>query len=404
MNGSKRIVAHFVRKNTQFKASFIRNQIVSHLEYEPILVWRSEVSKIHDGGFAAFDAAAYPGLNLSQGENWMERALFKGPKILSSRQVKAVLDMLKKRQVSLCHFHYGTDCGVFFPLLRRMNLPAVVSFYGYDCSSFPRLLFGYGSRYLQNRVFRDAAAVLAMSPDMKEDLMRAGCPEEKIIVHYYGTDCRRFFMEREYGEKKEIHLLILASLVPQKGHMFLFRSLLALQQAGVRSWKLTVIGVGELESQLREFAAGHGLTDQITFLGAIPYASPEMMEAYRRADVFVHPSVVAENGDKEGIPGTIIEAMSAGLPVISTYHAGIPYVIKDMETGLLVKEWDIDGLKDAIARLMRDPALIRRLGKNGQSFALESLDLYSQEQELERIYRQLIASGQTEKNEMAGFR
>lgn len=398
MSINKPKVAHFVRKSSQLRASFIQNQIVSHLDYEPVLVWRKQASRLYDGGYAAFDYSVYPALDLSVTQGWVEKALFAGPKVLSRRQVERVARFLESEEVQICHFHYGTDCGIYYPFTRELKIPSVVSFYGYDSSSFPGLLFGYGRAYLQKRVFSNVSAVLAMSPDMKHDLIKAGCPEEKIIVHYYGTDCKRFDMHRQYPEKGHLNLLILASLVPQKGHIFLFKSLLALLQSGVRNWKLEVIGVGESADQIKNFAQKNGLSEFVRFMGGIPYGSAEMMEAYRRADIFVHPSVVAENGDKEGIPGTVIEAMAAGLPVVSTYHAGIPYVISHGKTGLLVQEWDTEELSGAIARLIADPSLRQQLGTAAQTEALQTLELREKEKELEDIYSRLTGVGASIQN------
>lgn len=386
-------VAHFVRKNTQLRASFIRNQIAAHQKYQAAVVWRKNVSKPLDGGFADFDQEAHPALDLSQGEGWKEKVLFSGPKMLSGRQVNRVLEFLDRYGAGLCHFHYGSDCGVFFPLLRKLKMPSVVSFYGYDCSSFPRRYYGYGATFLRNRVFADATAVLAMSPDMKADLIKAGCPEEKIVVHYYGTDTGRFYMERAYPEKQSVNLLILASLVPQKGHMALLRSLERLIGSGVDNLSLRIVGTGELEQALKSYVLERNLSRHVAFAGPIKYASEEMMREYAMADIFVHPSVEASNGDKEGIPGTIIEAMAAGLPVVSTYHAGIPYVIEHEKTGLLAPEYDADALSIVIERLVRDAGLRKRLGLAGQQYACRSLELGRKEAELEQIYDTLLGFG-----------
>ena len=382
-------VLHLIRKNTQLKASFIGNQIANHIDFQPYVVFRENRNGALDGGFAAFDLDEVAYLDLSQSATSYEDLLFKTTKTLSKRQVRSIIDFIENHQIDRLHFHYGTDCGAFFPLLKYLDLPSVVSFYGYDCSSFPSFMLGYGSRYLKNRVFDRVTSVLAMSPDMKQDLMKAGCPEEKIVVHYYGTDTRRFYMDRSYEAKETVTLLILATLVPQKGHLFLLRSVKQLIDSGVVNFKLRIVGAGELEEELHSFVLRHNLGNYVSFTGAIKYASEEMMSEYSNADIFVHPSVVAPNGDKEGIPGTIIEAMSAGLPVISTYNSGIPYVIEHDKTGLLVEEHDIKALSKSIENLITDPALRKKIGLAGQKHACENLDLHTKELELEKTYENL---------------
>jgi len=130
--------------------------------------------------------------------------------------------------------------------------------------------------------------------------------------------------------------------------------------------------------------------DYVSYKGKITYASQEHLKILNDADVFIHPSVTAGNGDKEGIPGAIVEAMSAGLPVISTYHAGIPYIIEHNKTGLLVKEWDIKALTEAIICLAERVELRKKLGLAAQKYALENLDLLQKEKELETIYNNLL--------------
>lgn len=398
MSSRKPKVAHFVRKDSQLRlSSFIRNQIVSHQHYEPVLVWRNHVPSMSAAGFADFDFSDYAVLDLSEGENWKEKALYAGPKMLSQRQVKNALRFLKRHEVSICHFHYGTDCSVFYPLLKKIGVPSVASFYGYDCSSFPRLYFGYGATFLKKRVFDDISAVMAMSPDMKTDLIRAGCPENKIVVHYYGTDTERFFMERDYPGKGSVTLLILATLAPQKGHLALLKSIKRLMESGVSNFTLRIVGSGELEHSLKAYVRDNGLSQNVIFTGAVKYASDEMMAEYRNADIFVHPSVEASNGDKEGIPGTIVEAMSAGLPVVSTHHAGIPYIIENERTGFLTPEYDEHALSGTLKRLIADAGLRKRAGLAGQKYACQHLALAAREQELEEIYGRLIHAGKAVK-------
>ena len=124
--------------------------------------------------------------------------------------------------------------------------------------------------------------------------------------------------------------------------------------------------------------------------GKIIYGSDIHLKALFNADVFIHPSVTAENGDKEGIPGAIVEAMASGLPVISTYHAGIPYIIENQQTGVLVNEWDVDALAEGILELAENSSKRKMIGLAGQEYAMNNLDLFEKEKELEEIYMSLI--------------
>jgi colanic acid/amylovoran biosynthesis glycosyltransferase len=172
--------------------------------------------------------------------------------------------------------------------------------------------------------------------------------------------------------------------------LFVLRAIKRLKDLGINNFELRIVGSGELEEKIKSYVTKNYLTNYVNLLGSMNYASKEMIEELKNADIFIHPSVIAPNGRKEGIPGTIIEAMVTGLPVISTYHAGIPYVIKNLETGILVKEWDISELMEKIKLLIDDVKLRDKLGKAGQKFAIENLDLVKKETELENIYNSLL--------------
>jgi colanic acid/amylovoran biosynthesis glycosyltransferase len=291
--------------------------------------------------------------------------------------------------IDIIHYHYGTDAGVFIKAGASTGIPSLVSFYGYDCSSFPQWYFGLGARYLR-RVFNNVDYCLAMSEDMKSDLLEIGCPQEKIIVHYYGTDVQEFPTKRTYEQKNEVVFLSVGYLVPQKGHMFTLTALKKALRLTRKRMELRIVGEGRLEASLKEYVARNDLSAYVRFVGPLDYLSREFLEEYHRADVFVHPSVVSETDEKEGIPGAVVEAMAAGLPVLSTYHAGIPSVITNNSTGLLVDEWDSDRLAENMCLLARDIESRRRIGRSAQRYALENLDLRQKEIELESIYDRVI--------------
>ena len=133
------------------------------------------------------------------------------------------------------------------------------------------------------------------------------------------------------------------------------------------------------------------MSSYVEMMGKVVYGSIQHFKEFQEADVFIHPSITDKNGDKEGIPGAIVEAMSAGLPVISTYHAGIPYVIENGKTGLLVNEWDVNSLANVILKLTDDYSLRKELGQSGQENALANLNLNEKERELEKIYGSIIS-------------
>jgi len=386
-------VTHLVRWFLPYTASFIRNQIMYHERYAPKVVYLQQ----KEGDFQKEIATRIETANPFQRS--FDRWVYGKSRMLTPAAKNRVKALLREQSPDVLHAHYGVDCMVYADVIRELGIPACVSFYGYDCTSFPKRFGGYGKRLLQQHVFDNPGirAVLAMTEDMKRDLLNLGCPEEKIIVHYYGTETSPFFQEAARPRGETINVLIISGLQEKKGHCYLID---AFEKAGAATglpMHLHIVGEGPLRESIEQQVRSKGLTN-VTLHGSVPYGSIAHLNQLRKAHIFAHPSVTPPNGDKEGIPGAIIEAMAAGLPVISTYHAGIPYVLEDQKTGILVPERDVAALAEAIARLARDQAWRLRIARAGQAHALEHLDVGIKEKELECIYDQLPAARRSLKN------
>ena len=312
--------------------------------------------------------------------------------MLTADDRKRLLARLRLIKPDIAHIHYGVEAILFAPVLRSLNIPALVSFYGHDCTAFPKRAFGLGAYLLRRNVFNNPAVkvVTAMSPDMEKDLLALGCPAGKICVHYHGIDTGKFNRPREYRDRGEVTFVMISMLDPKKGHDVLIRAFAEALASTSVPIRLKIYGKGELESQLRSVIAATG-TDRIQFLGPLQFGSEEHIEALFSADVFIHPSRKPASGEKEGIPGAVAEAMAAGLPVITTRHAGIPYIIRNNETGLLVSENSVEELSRAIILLAQDASLRKKLGSAAREYALGTLDIMKKETELENLYDQ--ASG-----------
>jgi colanic acid/amylovoran biosynthesis glycosyltransferase len=370
----QRRVAHFVRKLLPPFTAFIRDQIMNQVRYKPYIIYKefidSDFSREIINSFTTFYCEKYKkGISKKYSQ-----FLYKNFRRLTPRDKKNIMSFLHDNKIDILHFHYGTDATMFIDIAKYSKIPSVVSFYGYDCSSFPHWYFGL-AKILLLRVFKYVDYCLAMSEDMKADLMKVGCPENKIIVHYHGIDIQKFFYNRQYERKNNITLLIVAYLVPQKGHLFLLQAFKKALVLTNKRLNLRVVGDGYLMPKLERFVRQNNMSTNISFIGALEHLSPEFLKEYHNADIFVLPSVVSQAKEKEGIPGTIVEAMASGLPVISTYHAGIPYIINHGENGYLVKEWDIDNLAKYMCQLAEDEELRESLGKKAQIFALKQLNL-----------------------------
>ncbi|MDO3628852.1 glycosyltransferase family 4 protein [Mucilaginibacter sp. BT774] len=311
-------------------------------------------------------------------------------RIINNKQKQFLKGKYEEHRPALIHGHFLTDTSYFHPFTKNIAIPKICSAYGYDVSRFPQYFFGLGRFYLQ-RVFDSYDRFLAMSDDMANDLVLMGCPQKKIRIHYHGIDTQLFNVERTYEDSDVYNILTIASLVPKKGHLTVLKSLATLKKMRPQLKVVyTVVGRGEMLESLEKFVAENGLRENVTFKGHIKHGD-EFLKILAQADVFVHPSVTDKRGDKEGIPGTIVQAMASGLPVIATHHAGIPDVIRANWNGLLIKENDDLQLAEFLSELSANSDKRKFLGENALNTAINELDIRKKTKELVNIYKKELS-------------
>ncbi len=215
-----------------------------------------------------------------------------------------------------------------------------------------------------------ATFVLVCSRSAERHLrLLAGPAADRVVLAPHGVDVDRFAPPPGAGPSGPMRVLSVGRLVAKKGHLVL---LLAIARvAAERPCSCRIIGSGPLRDQLQATIRRLGLTDVVTLVGSQTHQ--EVALAYGAADVFVQASRVLADGDRDGIPNSLLEAMASGLPVVASRVAGIPEVV-DEGCGRLVAPGDSAGLADALLTLAADPALARRLGAAGRSRAIQQFD------------------------------
>lgn len=271
----------------------------------------------------------------------------------------------------LCHF--GPN-GRRMAQLRRVGLvhgKIATVFHGYDMS---RYLITAGPRAYE-RLFQEGDLFLPVSEFWRSRLIALGCPPEKIGVHHMGIDLAKFpapERHRAHGGDT-VRILTVARLVEKKGVEYAIRAVAALKGMTERRVKYRILGDGPLRGELERLVRELGAADVVRLEGEMNQAG--VRDAMHDSDIFVAPSVVAEDGDMEGVPVSIMEAMACGLPVASTFHSGIPELVRDGVTGFLVRERDARTLSFALARLVDDALLRRRMGMAGRRAVGRGYDL-----------------------------
>lgn len=178
---------------------------------------------------------------------------------------------------------------------------------------------------------------------------------------YNGIDLDLFFPQIRNPEPNLI--VAVGRLVEKKGFDYLIHACHLLKQRG-QSFTCIIVGDGEQRAELETCITEYGMQGDITLVGAMTQA--DVIALLRRATVFTLPCIVGRDGNRDGLPTVLLEAMALGVPVVSTRVTGIPEIIDDRQTGLLVEERDAEGLATALAELLQSPALRQQCSSGAQ--------------------------------------
>ncbi|MGM0903875.1 MAG: glycosyltransferase [Bacillota bacterium] len=250
-------------------------------------------------------------------------------------------EFVDKNKVSLLHAHHGQLGILLLPFKEKTNLPLVTSIRGRDAT-----LANQPVGYLENMkmLFDIGEEFYPVCQYLADKILAWGCPPEKIKVLYGGVDLSQY----QYSTpilKGTQNILSVGRLVEKKGHHILMKAFQKLKMKFPQA-TLTIIGRGELQEELTSLATQLNLGESFRLLQHLP--KEQVQEYMKKADLFCAASLEASNGDVEGIPNTLKEAMALGVPVLSTNHAGIPELITHNQEGFLVQENNVDELVEGL--------------------------------------------------------
>ena len=305
-----------------------------------------------------------------------------GREALSLRCLYALAAFLNS-DFDIIHCHFGTN-GIMGAVLKELGVKGrlVTSFYGHDLSAF---LEGGGAP-AYGRLFARGDLFLPVSDYFRKKLIGLGCDEKKTVTHHLGVDPSQLTGAVRGGNG--IKVLTVGRLVEKKGHEYALRAIAELAPRH-GSLEYIIAGDGPLRAGLEALAGELGLGDRVQFLGKV---TPERAaRLYAECDLFLLPSVKAANGDEEGTPTVLCEAQASYLPVVSTHHSGIPEVVLDGRSGLLVPERDAGALAEQMELLIRDPARRMEMGKRGRALIEEQYDVRKLNRRLVELYGKVLA-------------
>jgi glycosyltransferase involved in cell wall biosynthesis len=264
------------------------------------------------------------------------------------------------------------------------NIPAATAEIAQKLTGIPFSMTAHAKDiYLTDDVALDrrmgsAEFVLTCTEYNRRYLEAVSTSDTPIYRSYHGIDLTRFRPRGETAEtvtfaQAPLNILSVGRFCEKKGFPDLLDACHQLKQAQV-PFRCQIVGFGPLASRLQGQIATLGLEGDVTLVGKL--TQDEVIEQYHRADVFVLPCLVTEDGDRDGIPNVLLEAMATGLPVVSTAISGITELVQSGTNGLLVPEKDAAAIAQALTLLAQAPSLRQELGRAGrrtvhQNFTLE---------------------------------
>lgn len=357
--GGKLRVAHVLKEYLPYSCPWIFHQIVGPRDLETITVaWEGRASA----------ARAFPNAGLTRlcRTSPVRYSLTRSLASFGIRLIAARADAaLRQFSPNLVHAHFGHYAWFYLPVVKRLGLPLIVSFYGHDMSELPASKPIWKQRYAE--LFEYARLFFCEGPAMAAAVEQLGCPAGKIRVQRLGVDCSRLFVRpRNFQPGGPLKVLLASRMAEKKGIPDAVKAVaLASRQIPIR---MTIVGgpapgrKGREEkrrvlSAIRETGAGR----YVRLTGPVAYQ--ELFRIAAEHHVLLQPSRTSSTGDSEGgIPVSLIELGGTGMPAVSTRHADIPEVVLEGETGFLTGEGDVERQASALIRLATTPQLINRMG------------------------------------------
>ena len=309
-----------------------------------------------------------------------------GRKAASLGLLFQIIPFIEKGPYDIVHCHFGPigKIGLFFRDIGALKGKIVTTFHGFDMSAYIK---EYGKDTYKH-LFEEGDLFLTISERWKQELINLGVEEKKILVHRMGVDMRKFaFSERKKKNNANIQLLTVARLVKKKGVKYGIQAVAEVlkRYPGI---EYKIVGDGPLMSALANLINALNINNNVKLIGW--RNQDDIVKLMKDSDILLAPSVTTEEGDQEGIPVVLMEALALGLPVISTYHSGIPELVQDGISGCLVQERDVNALSEKLEHLIKCQELWAKMGRSGRDYVENYYNIDKLNEQLVGIFKELV--------------
>jgi len=290
------------------------------------------------------------------------------------KTVRQLTRFNKPQKYDVIHAFFGVN-GILAMHARNLGIldgPLAVSFHGMDLSQTIK-----DNPSIYNQLFQKADLFLPVCEYYKKRLIKLGCPEEKIKVHPSAIDVDQFVPLEKNNSTSKVKMISIGRLIEKKGFKYSIRAVAEyMKENPSKEITYRIIGGGPLHEELQSLIGKLNLSHCITIWDFVNQS--KIVSEVQNSDILICPSVVAENGDEDTVPNVLKEAMACELPVIATWHGGIPELVQHEKNGFLVQERDVIAIKEKIDQLVNSPSLRNKMGKRGREYVQKNYEIESQ--------------------------
>jgi glycosyltransferase involved in cell wall biosynthesis len=297
---------------------------------------------------------------------------------------RSLTQFFRKSAVHAVLAEYGPMGATLTDACKAANIPLVVHFHGFDAYHFDTLN-SYRERY--HKMFTDAAAIVAVSNDMRQQLISLGADPKKIYYNPYGVNADQF--SGAAPDKASETFVFVGRFTDKKAPHYTIKAFQKVLRECPAA-KLIMVGNGELWNQCKKLVNDLQIHHAVELKGILSHG--EVSTVLQQARAFVQHSMRTANGDSEGTPNTILEAAATGLPIVSTRHAGIRDAVVHNSTGFLCNEGDTEAMADYMIKLARDPQLAGKMGKASREFIVANFSMNDRIRTLEKIISDCVSN------------
>jgi colanic acid/amylovoran biosynthesis glycosyltransferase len=315
------------------------------------------------------------------------RQLQDAPWQISRAEVAQIERILSQTGAQLLHIYFGHIAVHLLPLIRHWPNPTVVSFHGADVLVE---LEKPHYRAATREMLGAARLVLVRSQSLGRAVEALGCAQDKIRLHRTGIPLAEIsYRPRSWPNDGEWKLLQAGRLIEKKGFQTSLRAFAVLQKKFPGA-TFTIAGEGPMKNELQNLARELGIAEQVQFAGFLSQA--QLRDELFRSHVFLQPSELGRDGNQEGVPNAMLEAMASGLPVFATRHGGIPEAIEERVSGVLIDERDHGALAKALLDWTERPEALHGLAEAGARAVAAKFEQNAAAGALEELYLEVLGA------------